>query len=568
MADIGRRQALRLGFAGAAGCSLVAQQVARRTAGESPATRYLDPKRGRNGFAESRPATRPHIFLLTADMVTPDHYHSSRTLHQSMHTPALRSLAADGVVFDNAFCVSPLCAPARAALFTGRYTYITANGERSHDGHLTTLRDDDVIFQEYLKATGYVTKHAGKGHVGTAKFIDAFDENSAAWDRWSPPLDSDEFYQAHLHSLGLKPMRHTREIRGLEQDRTTPSNFIGGWVEQSNGRPFPVEGSYSYFLAQQAVAKLDSALARNSGPVFIQLDLFDPHQPFTIPGGFEQRERELRAACESLPQSYRDIAAANWKPDPAQGRIYDLYRRYWGLYDARTVIDYRVAHALQMEIVDGAIGLFVQELKRRGLYDESLILFTADHGEMNGRRGLIDKGVYLYPDVLRVPLTVKMPASAGIQPHRVDSPVSHLDIAPTLLSLAGIQPDARLDGASLLPLLRGEPGGDRDLVFECGTHVGINFACGVQSWTRGGGHHLYAYNASSDVDELYDLTQPDAANLAASPAHAATRKEMIARMGGILARDPRWVSYWSSFRLDHYFDLPKTSSGDMQLRAR
>ena len=126
----------------------------------------------------------------------------------------------------------------------------------------------------------------------------------------------------------------------------------------------------------------------------------------------------------------------------------------------------------------------------------------------------------------------------------------------------------RTDGTSLLPLLRGEAGGDRDLVFECGTHVGINFACGIQSWTRGGGHFLYTYNACSGHDELHDLTQPDAANLAASPAHAATRKEMIGRMGGVLAGDPRWVSYWSSFRLDRYFDLPKSTSGDMQLRAR
>lgn len=568
MADIGRRQAMRMGIGGAAACSALAQQVARRTEAAPHAGRFLDPKRGRNRYSFSPPATRPNIFVVTADMVTPDHYHPSRTLHQRMQTPALRSLAGDGVVFDNAFCVSPLCAPARAALFTGRYTYITANGERSHDGHLTTLRDDDVIFQEYLKATGYATKHAGKGHVGTAKFIDAFDENSAAWDRWAPPLDSDEFYLAHLRTLGLQPMRYAREIRGLEQDRSTPSNFLGGWVEQASGRPFAVEGTYSYFLAHQAIAKLDAALARNAGPVYIQLDLFDPHQPFTIPGGFEARESELRAACGQLPASYRDIARANWKPDGEQGRIYDLYRRYWGLYNPQTVVDYRVAHALQMEIVDGAIGLFLNELKRRGLYEESLILFTADHGEMNGRRGLVDKGVYLHPDVLRVPLTVKMPASAGIQPHRVDAPVSHLDIAPTLLSFAGIQPEARLDGASLLPHLQGESGGDRDLVFECGTHVGINFACGIQSWTRGGGHFLYAYNASSGHDELHDLTQPDAANLAASPSHAATRKHMIGRMGSILARDPRWVSYWSSFRLDRYFDLPKSFSGDMQLRAR
>jgi hypothetical protein len=288
------------------------------------------------------------------------------------------------------------------------------------------------------------------------------------------------------------------------------------------------------------------------------MDLFDPHQPFTVPAGLEKRERELEALCSRLPRTPHEF--------PNEPKIYDLYRRYWGFYDPETMNRYRVANALQMEVVDRALGRFVNELKRRGLYDDALIIFTADHGEMNGRRGLVDKGVYLFPDVLRVPLYLKMPASRGVKPHAVESPVSHLDIAPTLLSLAGIQPEARMDGMSLLPIIQGAAGADRDLVFECGTHVGINFACGVQSWSAGGEHHLYAYNASSEMDELYDLRDSDAPNLSRTTEYAATRKRMIERMGSILASDPRWLAYWSSFRLDHYFDLPK-GSGDMQLRT-
>jgi arylsulfatase A-like enzyme len=564
MSYLSRRQAL-LGFAGSTACASVAQEVARRTeGGDTP--RFLDAKRGSNPFTATPSKSRPHIFVLTADMVSPDHYHPSRSLHKSMELPALRSLAADSVVFDNNFCTSPLCAPARASLFTGRYSYITANGERAHDGHATTLRDDDVIFQEYLKASGYRTKHAGKGHVGTAKFIDAFDENSAAWDRWSPPIETDEYYREYLNKLGVRPLKYSREIRGLEQDRKTPSNSTGGWVVQADGRPFPVEAAYSRFLAEQAIVKLASALESNSGPAYVQMDLFDPHQPFTIPAGFEKRERELRAACSELPRSYKEAAAANWKP-AGQPKIYDLYRRYWGLYDANTVTDYRVANALQMEVVDGALGRFIGELKRRGIYEESVIVFTGDHGEMNGRRGLVDKGVYLFPDVLRAPLMIKMPASSQAKPCRVESPVSHLDVAPTLLEIAGVHAQCRLDGRSLLPLLHGAAGEDRNLLFECGTHVGINFACATQAWSRDGRHDLYVYNASSEVDELYDLRDADAPNLAGNAGHAPARKRMIERLGGILARDPRWLSYWSSFRLDRYAELPKTFSGDMQIRT-
>ena len=162
---------------------------------------------------------------------------------------------------------------------------------------------------------------------------------------------------------------------------------------------------------------------------------------------------------------------------------------------------------------------------------------------------------------------IKMPAGTGVQPRRVEAPVSHLDIAPTLLELAGVRPQCRLDGISLLPQLKGAPGEDRSLAFECGTHVGINFACGTQSWSPGGRHDLYVYNASSDVDELFDLRDPDAPNLARNANHGAARKRMIERLGGILSRDSRWLSYWSTFRLDHYADLPRSSAGDMQIRA-
>src|SRR6185369_2296334 len=178
-------------------------------------------------------------------------------LHRDMNLPAMRGLFNDSVVFNNALCASPLCAPARAALATGRYTYITANGERAHDGHETILRPSDVIFQEYLKATGYKTKHAGKGHLGTQKFMDAFDENDNAWDRWAPPVQDDEAYLTYLRRLGVKRQRYKREIVGLQPDRKSPGNSLGGWIEQSDGKPFPLEAQYSYFLAQRAIEKLD-----------------------------------------------------------------------------------------------------------------------------------------------------------------------------------------------------------------------------------------------------------------------------------------------------------------------
>jgi arylsulfatase A-like enzyme len=553
-----RRRFLRLAPAGAAAAQAVAAQIAQRIEGPP---RFINRKTGAHPFRARDLPRRPHIFVITVDMVSPDHYHHTRTLHREMELPALRGLSQDGVVFRNAFCTSPLCAPARAALATGRYPYITANGERAHDGHETILRPSDVIFQEYLKATGYRTKHAGKGHLGTQKFMDAFDENDNAWDRWAPPIHDDELYLSYLKRLGVRPQRYRREIRGLQQDRKTPQASLGGWIEQGDGRPFPIEAQYSHFLAERAIQKLDAALTEK-GPVYLQLDFFDPHQPFSVPAGLEEREKALRAAF-ALPRSYEEARARDFRPAPEEPKIYGFYRRSWGLYDAETVRDYRVANALQMEIADRAIGRFVAALRERNLYDDALIVFTADHGEMNGRRALVDKGVYLYPDVVRVPLVVKMP---GGRARAVDAPVSHLDLAPTLLELAGIEPAERLDGRSLLPHLAGNaPAADRDLLFECGWHTGVNFACAIQRWDPAGGHHLYSYNLSSEIDELYDLDSPDAENLARRPEHARLYTDMVRRMGEFLEKDPRWIGYWHSFRVDRYFELPRRDSGDYQM---
>jgi hypothetical protein len=105
------------------------------------------------------------------------------------------------------------------------------------------------------------------------------------------------------------------------------------------------------------------------------------------------------------------------------------------------------------------------------------------------------------------------------------------------------------------------PSGDRNFLFECGWHTGVNFACAVQSR----GRYLYTYNLSSEIDELYDMQAEDPVNLAGKAAHRELRQEMVRRLGAFVEGDPRWIGYWHSFRVDHYHDLPKPKSGDYQM---
>ena len=531
----------------------------------APRLDFVESRTGAGPFTRTREGNSPHLFMISADMVSPDLYHPDRPFSKNVHTPALHSLMAEGTFFSNAFCTVPLCAPSRASYLTGRYSYIQGNGERAPDGLETQLRPDDIIYPEYLRAAGYITRQAGKAHVGTKKFLDAFGENDQPWDRWSPPVFDDDDFLAYQRNLGVKPQKYSREIVFLMQDRKSPGNSAGGWIVQQDGKPFPFEAHYTYYLVKHVIDTLRDLVSSGQAakhPVYFQLDFFDPHQPFSIPAGFEAREQELRRVM-TLPDSYEAARERDFARGEDEPEILDVYRKYWGIYDPHTLLDYRVAYALQMELVDRAIGLFLNELRQLGLYDSSLIAFISDHGEMNGRRAMVDKGVYLYPDVLRVPMVLKPPV--GKKGQVVKQPVSLLDLSQTLLDAAGIRPAAKFDGLSLLSASGGQPLPRRSpLLFFGGWHVGVNFACGLQHVLPDGRHFLYAYNCSSPDDELYNMEANDAVNLITDPSHKAVRDEMIRLLGDELQRDPRWVGYWAEFRIARYNALPKTN-GDMQL---
>jgi len=526
--------------------------------------RYIDDMRGKGPFYSDDTVEKAPIIFISLDMVPPEFYLEAR--HEiKPSAPNLDSLKKDCFVFTHALSASPLCSPSRASYLTGRYSYITTNSERAHDGHEIHLRDDDRMFPEFLKAVGYRTRHYGKSHVGTHKFIDVFSENDSPWDRWSPPWFDDELYVAFLRGKGLKPPSFERKIHGFDPAGRGQGNFYGGWIAPQDGNPYPLEGTYPFYLVHRVVESLRSMNEGPSGshPFYLQIDFFEPHQPFAIPGGMEERERMLRQLLK-LPDSYLSLLNNEYKPQHSEPRVYSLYRRYWGLQDRETLLDYRVAHMLQFEVLDRAIGRLLQALRELDLYDSSWIFFIADHGEMNGEWGLIDKGSYLNPKVLRVPLWIKpprkqlgFPLSASIHvpnslPVLVDTPVSLLDIAPTILQVAGIRTEDRLDGFSLLSTASGEKRPDnKPILFEVWSHVVPNPSMGMvfyykdKSW-------IYTCNFADEVDELYgidDLLPP--VNLLYNPEYQDVRDMALRSFYPVLKSDPRWVGYVTAFELKY-----------------
>ncbi len=525
--------------------------------------RFLNERQGLNPF-ETYEAERPNIFVFTVDMIPPEFHREPSDCLPFMALPNLRSLQADSVCCRNAFSVSPLCGPSRASMFTGRYPYIFVNEERAHDGAEVELRPDDPIYPEYLRAVGYAAGHVGKSHIGTEKFMRTFGESCSPWNRWAPPIYDDPEYHQHLAERGIEGFRYARRIEGLKMDRKTPGNSYGGWIEQETGAAFPVEGTYPHYLVHRAAGLLDS-LRRTHGPrtpLYVHVDLFAPHQPFLIPAGLEEREALLRKTVP-LSEGYSRWLEGGCVPAGPEPRVYGTYRRSWGLYERGTAREYQIANMLQMEVIDLALGRFLARLTELGLYEDSIVVVTADHGEMNLEQGLIDKGVYGHPKAARIPMLIKLPGNhrAGT---RVAADVCLLDLAPTFLDLAGVRPAARLDGENLLPFLTGEKEERREpFLFEAGWHIAPNPAVAVHG-TFPEGHFRYVYNATSDIDELYDLDDPLFKNLIGEDSFSGVRKALRRRLAGIFQADTRWRCYRQCFELDRAEDLP-VREGDGQM---
>ncbi|MCD6404400.1 MAG: sulfatase-like hydrolase/transferase [Planctomycetes bacterium] len=531
--------------------------------------RYVDAHRGWGGFSAEGEHQGPPIVFITVDMVPPEFHRPGESNSGLVVTPNIDRLRADGVAFTNAFTNAPLCGPSRASYLTGRYPYILANEERAHDGWDTKLRAEDIIFPQYLAAAGYVAKHCGKSHIGAAKFIEAFGEADAAWNRWAPPMEDDEGYVAHLARLGVRAPVYNDPVQGLRPDRKTLGNSYGGFVTQPTGTPFPEEATYPHYLATLAEEKIRAAVAAGRGaPTYLQVDFFGPHQPFMIPAGLEERADEIREQVQ-VPRSFAWVRDCDFVRMPGEPRIYELYRKDNGLYDEKTLREYIVCNILQMEVLDRAIGRVFAALRAEGLYDEALIIFAADHGEMNGEKALVDKGVYGHPKVARVPLVVKPPryTNPGAS---VDVPVCLLDIAPTVLETAGIIPDARLDGWSLMALLQApdkvpqDRWNDRTFLYEAFWHVAPNPAIAIQWRKSSSEHYFYVCNLTDNCDELYDLNDTSHPNLAGEVSLKGVRATMITRMYEFLRADPRWRCYLYPFRLVHSDILPQ-EEGDQQM---
>ena len=386
--------------------------------------------------------------------------------HPVVRTPHIDALAGSGVAFARAYVANPLCMPSRASVFTGLTT-------RGHRVRMNGIQLDPALptFTDALRRAGYRTHAAGKLHFGTSGTprgvpldqVDpvGFPEARALWqERFIRDLplpyhgfESVDFIGGHGHGCwgeyvqwlerehpAQAPLFHQAAPLGPPSPARTQFN------RQSYKWALPEELHPMRWIADRAAAFLDergrrAAAAAAGGasaqPFLLFASFQDPHPPFAPPAPWCYRydpadvppPRRREGELDALPPHFRQQfeTALVTKGNHGQPmRDTEPYRaecaaHYYGL----------------IEMVDQQVGRILDAVRRNNLEADTVIVFTADHGEALGDHGMWGKGPYHFDGVVRVPLVVHWPGRIGAA-RRHDGVVSLLDLPPTFLDQAGV----------------------------------------------------------------------------------------------------------------------------------
>jgi len=432
--------------------------------------------------------------------------------HPLLKTPHLDRLAGEGVNFTGAFTPAPISSPTRASLLTGRWP--TQHGCVSIP-HTEAYRPADAAlptFTQRLNGAGYLLGHVGKFHGETA----------------GPPgeFGVHEFVSGHQYA-------RWRAERGL-----LPPPNDAGWFGQADPHVTPAESRLAW--GADRTLELIERFASDGRPFFVRWDPVEPHLPCTPP--------------QPYASMYPPERIDPWPsfPDPLEGKPYiqAQQRRTWQIdgFGWERWAPMVARYLGVISLLDAQVGRLLDALDRLGLGDRTLVVYTADHGDLCGGHGMIDKNYVMYDDVVRVPLLARLPGRlpAGAT---CDAFVCHaIDLASTFCDAAGLDAPEMFTGRSLLPLARGEDADPRRDIF--GMWQGAQFGLYTQRMVRTR-RWKYVWNATA-LDELYDL-QADpgeivnrARDAACADLLAGLRRRLIEWMASI---DDPMLNPWTRTQL-------------------
>lgn len=407
-------------------------------------------------MSAAKTASRPNILLIMTDQHRYDVLSAYGNQHVS--TPNLQRLAEEGVTFETCYSTSTVCAPARASIETGKYVH--AHGLWTNG---VTLPPQPMVSRQ-LRDAGYRCGLIGKLHLSPcfggrdeAPIDDGFDE----FRRWahdprhgSPKNDYHRWLEANHPDLWAKV---TDEV---DRPGSPPPASSMRQPGQREIDSLPTRGHYSTWVAE----KVEEFFTDQSPdePFFLWANFYDPHHPFAAP-----REYLDQYPPGSVPPPVGSVEELADKPD-YQRRASErhLIHHGAGFLDSRDdEIDYfRRAYYAMVTMIDDKVGQILRSLQDHGLDDNTLVIFTSDHGEMLGDHGLLLKGPMAYEMAVRVPLIMRWPGRLPAVT-RCSSMAGLHDIGVTIGVQAGASPLPGSTGHDLVAIACGESAG-RDWAYS------------------------------------------------------------------------------------------------------
>jgi arylsulfatase A-like enzyme len=386
---------------------------------------------------------RPNVLLIHADQHRFDCLGAMG--HPDVKTPHLDALARDAVLFRNSFCTWPVCTPSRYSLLSG--LYVRQHGGRSNRA---TLPPGTATFASLLRSAGYETAAVGKMHFMPAYLDLGFDRLFLAEQNGRGRLVDD--YHRYLKERGLIDsidlIDQEQPYRGRAPDEYWKSFGAG----PSN---LPEEHHSTTWIGARAMDLLAGWNGARTG--LLMVGFIKPHHPFDPPKPWDTIYQ---------PDALTILPGWTDAPPPA-----DLAPR--GYFDNRTLTEPALRRVMAhyyatISQLDAQVGRMVAELKRKGLYDDTLVVYTADHGEFLGFHHLLLKGNHMYDPLIKVPLIIKFPRGrhAGMVSETL---VSAVDVAATILQEAGLPIATDMRGQALDPILNGSRPGRTRVFAEDGS---------------------------------------------------------------------------------------------------
>ena len=389
-------------------------------------------------------------------------------------TPAIDSLAQGGMLFKHGFVQNAVCMPSRSSMMTGRYAH-----EHGVVDNSIGLADHETTFMHLLSRAGYYTAAVGKMHMYPKhgpqgfQYLDLSEGKAGQNDNYRAYLE-----QKGLTGQGLKP-------KGEELAFGVSTNAL------------PAEDYIDSYVCRKAIKFIDENKRK---PFCLWLGIPGPHLPFNPPEPYDTMYDPKEVPFG--PRVKGDLAN---KPS-----MRHIYREY-GCKNLNEQITRKIIanYYGNITLIDEWVGKIVEALKRNGLYDNTLILFSSDHGELLGDHGLIWKADNsMYDSNIRVPFIVHFPARFKAN-RRTEKMVQSVDIMPTFLELAGVEIPPYVQGKSLVPILQGKRTKWTDAVF-C---EALNNDSGISSPSRSitvlmvrTKKWKYIYNMEKEsFCELYDM---------------------------------------------------------------